>query len=138
VHEHGKYLVQQALLGLGAYVVDAGASADPESLVARAAECGADAIAISTYNGIALRYAKAAKAAMEARGLSVPVLIGGRLNQIPEDSNSGLPVDVAADIADLGITPCAGLDEMLSALQEISASPVGLAGRAPVNRASTA
>jgi hypothetical protein len=36
----------------------------------------------------------------------MPVLIGGRLNEIPEDSNSGLPVDVKADIEALGALPC--------------------------------
>lgn len=119
VHEHGKYLVEQALEGLGIAIVDAGVAVDPEALVARAAETGADAIAVSTYNGVALRYAQAVKAAMAARGLSLPVLIGGRLNEVPKDSNSGLPVDVTKDIADLGCLPCADLDEMLSALRSI-------------------
>jgi methylmalonyl-CoA mutase cobalamin-binding subunit len=120
VHEHGKYLVEQALEGLGIAIVDAGVAVDPEALVARAAETGADAIAVSTYNGVALRYAQAVKAAMAVRGLSLPVLIGGRLNEVPKDSNSGLPVDVTKDIADLGCLPCADLDEMLSALRSIS------------------
>ncbi|CDX51185.1 putative Methylmalonyl-CoA mutase domain-containing protein [Mesorhizobium plurifarium] len=119
VHEHGKYLVEQALEGLGIAIVDAGVAVDPEALVARAAETGADAIAVSTYNGVALRYAQAVKAAMAVRGLSLPVLIGGRLNEVPKDSNSGLPVDVTKDIADLGCLPCADLDEMLSALRSI-------------------
>jgi len=119
VHEHGKYLVEQALEGLGIAIADAGVAVDPEALVARAAEAGADAIAVSTYNGVALRYAQAVKAAMAARGLALPVLIGGRLNEVPKDSNSGLPVDVTKDIADLGCLPCADLDEMLSALRSI-------------------
>ncbi|RTM07510.1 MAG: hypothetical protein EKK31_11175, partial [Hyphomicrobiales bacterium] len=83
VHEHGKYLVEQALEGLGVAIADAGVAVDPEALVARAAETGADAIAVSTYNGVALRYAQAVKAAMAARGLALPVLIGGRLNEVP-------------------------------------------------------
>lgn len=119
VHEHGKYLVEQALEGLGIAIADAGVAVDPEALVARAAEAGADAIAVSTYNGVALRYAQAVKAAMAARGLALPVLIGGRLNEVPKDSNSGLPVDVTKDISDLGCLPCAGLDEMLAALRSI-------------------
>ena len=119
VHEHGKYLVEQALEGLGVAIADAGVAVDPEALVARAAETGADAIAVSTYNGVALRYAQAVKAAMAARGLALPVLIGGRLNEVPNDSNSGLPVDVTKDIADLGCLPCADLDEMLAALRSL-------------------
>lgn len=120
VHEHGKYLVEQALEGLGIAIADAGVAVDPETLVAHAAETGADAIAVSTYNGVALRYAQAVKAAMTARGLALPVLIGGRLNEVPKDSNSGLPVDVTKDIADLGCLPCADLDEMLVALRSVA------------------
>ncbi|MBZ9796872.1 hypothetical protein [Mesorhizobium sp. ES1-4] len=119
VHEHGKYLVEQALAGLGVAIADAGVAVDPEALVAHAAETGANAIAVSTYNGVALRYAQAVKAAMSARGLVLSVLIGGRLNEVPKDSNSGLPVDVTEDIAKLGCVPCADLDAMLGALRSI-------------------
>lgn len=118
VHEHGKYLVEQALEGLGLAVADAGVAVDPETLVAHAARCGADAIAISTYNGVALSYAASVVKAMAARGLSIPVLIGGRLNEIPKESNSGLPVDVSGEIAALGCRPCSDLDAMLLALRE--------------------
>ena len=119
VHEHGKYLVERALDGLGATLTDAGVAIDPETLVDRAVEAGADAIAISTYNGVALSYTKAVLAAMNARGLVVPVLVGGRLNEVPKDSNSGLPADVTEDIRALGCKPCASLDDMLEALREV-------------------
>ena len=117
VHEHGKYLVEKAFEGLGVQTVDAGVAVDPETLVARAVETGADMVAVSTYNGVALSYAKAVKAAMKAQGIDLPVLVGGRLNEVPKDSNSGLPVDVSSEIADLGCTPCHDLDGMLVALQ---------------------
>ena len=120
VHEHGKYLVEKALDGLGITVADAGVVVDPEALVDRAVEAGADAIAVSTYNGVALRYARAVKAVLAARDLDLPILVGGRLNEVPDDSNSGLPVDVTADIAALGCRPCADLDEMLAALRAIA------------------
>ncbi len=122
VHEHGKYLVEQALEGLGLSIADAGVAVDPENLVAHAAVSGADAIAISTYNGVALSYAEAVMNAMAARGLTLPVLIGGRLNEIPKDSNSGLPVDVSREIAALGCRPCTDLDAMLAALRETVAA----------------
>ena len=117
VHEHGKYLVEQALDGLGVTIADAGVAVDPETIVACAVENRADAIAISTYNGVALSYAKAVKEAMRQQGLSLPVLIGGRLNEIPKDSNSGLPVDVSSEIAGAGCMPCTDLDDMAKALR---------------------
>ena len=117
VHEHGKYLVEQALEGLGVGIVDAGVAVDPETLVACAVQNRADVIAISTYNGVALSYARAVKDAMRQQGLSLPVLIGGKLNEIPKDSNSGLPVDVTREIAAAGCLPCADLDDMAKALR---------------------
>ena len=87
VHEHGKYLVEQALEGLGIAIVDAGVAVDPEALVARAAETGADAIAVSTYNGVALRYPHAVKAAKAVRGRSMPRLLGGPRHQGPNESH---------------------------------------------------
>lgn len=119
VHEHGKYLVEQALEGLGVTTIDAGVAVDPESLVRSAIDSKANVIAVSTYNGVAFSYAKAVKAVMELHGLDIPVLIGGRLNEVPKDSNSGLPVEVSREIAELGCYPCADLDIMLAKLQEI-------------------
>ncbi|MBS7538275.1 cobalamin-dependent protein [Ancylobacter lacus] len=107
VHEHGKNLVERTLRHLGVTPLDGGTSVDADDLAAAAVAAGADVIAISTYNGIALRYAREVTEALARLGAAIPVCIGGRLNQIPEDSNSGLPVDVTREIAALGVTPCA-------------------------------
>ncbi|MFD0858514.1 cobalamin B12-binding domain-containing protein [Roseovarius aquimarinus] len=117
VHEHGAYLVRRALTGLGAEVIEAGVAVDAEVMVARALEAGADAIAVSTYNGIGLGYARRLMAELEARGARIPVIMGGKLNEIPQDSNSSLPIDVTAQIRASGVHPCAGLDDMLAALR---------------------
>jgi len=106
VHEHGKNLIERILAMSAVGVIDGGTSVDPETVVAVALAQKADFIAVSTYNGIALRYARDVLTALETAGVRMPVLIGGRLNQIPEDSNSGLPVDVKADIEALGALPC--------------------------------
>jgi len=117
VHEHGAYLVRRALEGLGATVIEAGVAINAEVMVARALETGADAIAISTYNGIGLDYARRLMAALAANGAVLPVLMGGKLNEIPQDSNSSLPVDVTAQIKATGAHPCADLDDMLAVLR---------------------
>jgi len=122
VHEHGKTLVERALAKLGVRVVDGGVSSDPETLVRRAVESGADLLAISTYNGVALGYTREVVRCLAAAGATIPVCIGGRLNQIPEESNSGLPVDVTADLRDLGVTPCLSLDDLAPVLGRLTAS----------------
>ncbi|MEQ8442654.1 MAG: cobalamin-dependent protein [Alphaproteobacteria bacterium] len=116
VHEHGAYLVRRAVEGLNAAVVDAGVAIDAEVLVERACTENADVIAVSTYNGIALSYTRAVVAELARRGLDLPVIVGGKLNQIPDSSNTDLPVDVTAEIAENGAIPCADLDDMRAAL----------------------
>lgn len=121
VHEHGKYLVERALEGLGVETLDGGVSVDPAVLVDRALAQGADVLAVSTYNGVARRYVTEVLAALQTRGATLPVLVGGKLNEVPKDSNTGLPVDVSAEIAALGAMPCAGLDDMAAALKALRA-----------------
>ena len=116
MHEYGKILLEQVMRGLDVAVVDGGVSADPASLVAKASENGADFIALSTYNGIALSYLTKLREAMEAAGLDIPVYIGGRLNQVPEGSNTSLPVDVSARLAESGAVVCSDVEAMLDRL----------------------
>ncbi|WP_455373416.1 cobalamin-dependent protein [Limibacillus halophilus] len=116
VHEYGKLLVEQSLRRAGVEALDAGVHADPDKLVRLAREGCAAAIAISTYNGVALDYLAAVRRELEAAGLTIPVFIGGKLNQIPPDSNSALPVDVTRELRGLGAEPCRSVEEMLLAL----------------------
>ena len=98
-------------------------STDPEELVAVAIDQGADFVAVSTYNGIALRYAGDVAGCLARADLDFPVCIGGRLNQVPDDTNSGLPVDVTDDIDALGLTPCASLDDLTPLLRRLAEVP---------------
>lgn len=116
VHEHGKMLIDEMLRQLGAEALDGGTSTDPGPLAALAAGLRPDAIAISTYNGVALAYFQALKAELQACGLDLPVLIGGRLNQIPEGSNSSLPMDVGDRLAAEGAVVCRAAADLLPAL----------------------
>ncbi len=116
VHEHGKLLLEYALNKLGVDVLDGGVSTDADQLAARAAECSADCIAVSTFNGIALSYVRDLKSAMADLSLSLPILVGGRLNQIPEGSNTSLPVDVSEELALEGVIVCAALEDIVPVL----------------------
>lgn len=116
VHEYGKMLLAETLRRSGIRALDAGVHAEPEALAALAVAEGASALAISTYNGVALDYLRGVKAALEVAGLSIPIFIGGKLNQIPKDSNSALPQDVSAELRGLGAIPCRRVEDMLRAL----------------------
>lgn len=118
VHEWGKLGLERAFEQLGVAVVDAGVNADPEQVVRCAREQGADFIALSTYNGIALTYARALRKAMSVARLELPVYVGGRLNQVPEGSNTSLPVDVTEKLREEGCNPCTDVEEMLHHLAD--------------------
>jgi methylmalonyl-CoA mutase cobalamin-binding subunit len=120
VHEHGKMLIDDMLRQLGAQALDGGVSTDAAALLALIDTTLPDAIAISTYNGVALGYFRALHAGLRARGLTIPVLIGGRLNQIPEGSNSSLPRDVGDDLAAEGAWVCREAADLVPALRRIA------------------
>lgn len=113
VHEHGKLVLDEVLSRAGAQLIDGGTSAEPQALAALALHEGADAIALSTYNGIALSYYNALRSHL---GKSIPVLIGGRLNQVPETSNTSLPVDVGDQLAAAGAIVCREIEDAVPAL----------------------
>ncbi|MCV6575618.1 MAG: cobalamin-dependent protein, partial [Cohaesibacter sp.] len=121
VHEHGKTLLDEIFNQCGFDVVDGGISADPDQIVAKLAEKPISAIALSTYNGVALAFSQKLQVAMREAGYNVPVLIGGRLNQIPQTSNSSLPVDVMDQLSALGYYPCKGLGDILPVLNQLLA-----------------
>ncbi|WP_143534466.1 cobalamin-dependent protein [Roseovarius albus] len=117
VHEHGKKLLDSVFAKAGFDVVDGGISSDPDHVVSLAQQNNADVIALSTYNGVALRYIKQLLAEMEQAGLDLPVLIGGRLNEIPDGSNTSLPVDVSKKLVECGVMPCTDLEGACRNLQ---------------------
>jgi methylmalonyl-CoA mutase cobalamin-binding subunit len=120
VHEHGKTLLETMCADLEVEALDGGLSVDPDDLVAAAIESGCDLLCISTYNGVALSYVRAVLEDLAAQGSSIPVLIGGRLNQIPDASNTSLPVDVADRIAELGVTVCRDAADLVPVLAKLA------------------
>ena len=102
-------------------MIDAGVSTDPDVLADKALAGGADFIALSTYNGVALDYLERLHGEMETRGLRLPVFIGGKLNQIPDDSNTSLPVDVSAELEAAGAIACGQIGDMLEHLARMAA-----------------
>ena len=116
VHEHGKLALEETLSQLGVRTIDGGVSVEAEELARLAHAQSADAIMVSTYNGVALNYFRAVKAELETLDSNIAVLIGGRLNQIPDGSNTSLPVDVTSELADEGAVVCAEIEDAVPAL----------------------
>jgi methylmalonyl-CoA mutase cobalamin-binding subunit len=120
VHEYGKLLLEAVLRRVGVEVVDAGVSVDPGEVARRAADVHATLIAISTYNGVALGYLRLLRAEMGRLGLELPVFVGGKLNQVPDEDPSSLPVDVSELLREMGAIPCRTIEQMLPALVAIA------------------
>jgi methylmalonyl-CoA mutase cobalamin-binding subunit len=113
IHEYGLYVLVSVLRDLGASVVDLGTSVDPELVIQAAAETAADAVAFSTYNGMALSVGRELRAAMQSRRLAARLFIGGRLT---EDLDGAKSVDVAPELEKLGAIPCTRVEEMVARL----------------------
>ena len=120
VHEYGKILIAEILRRLGVGLLDVGVHSEPAAMVETALAQGADMLAISTYNGVALSYLQAIKGELAARGADLPLLIGGKLNQIAKDSNSSLPVDVAGELEAAGAVVCRTPEVMLQKLLDLA------------------
>lgn len=118
VHEYGKILLEEVLKHLEFEVIDAGVSVDPDVVVKRAKESRADFIAISTYSGVAITYLQSLYHEMSQIELNLPIFIGGKLNQIPDDSKTIIPVDVTKQLRDLGAIVCFRVEDMLEKLIE--------------------
>lgn len=120
VHEYGKRLVEQVLSKLGIDAIDGGISVDPDDLVQQAIEANADVIALSTYNGIAEGYIDRLVKEIAKSEQSFEVFVGGRLNSVPDGSNTGLPVDVEKVLAAKGVVVCGCVEDMLNKLSAIA------------------
>lgn len=116
VHEYGKVLVEAVFNKVGVHVIDGGVSTDPDVVVKAALENEASFIAISTYNGVALDYIKKVRAELEDQNISLPIFVGGKLNQVNDDDHSSLPVDVSDDLRQLGVIVCISVEDLLTEL----------------------
>ena len=121
VHEHAIMIIHQLLVEAGADMINLGAETDPDQIVLEAQRSEAEAILISTHNGMALDYARRLKENMDRRKITIPVVLGGVLNQKVE--NQALPVDVCGDLKNLGFNPCPKLEGNFKTLLETSMKP---------------
>ena len=90
-----------------------GAEVNPDEIVSASKTQNAEAILISTHNGMALEYAKQLQDALNRQNVRLPVIIGGILNQ--KIASQSLPVDVTANLKKLGFypVPVRGIPEVI-------------------------
>ncbi len=119
IHEYGLFVVTEALGACGAKVVDLGTSVHSPEIAKVAVETAADAIAMSTYNGMALSLGRQLHEQLDARGVRPAVFFGGRLN---EDLDGAEAVDVRSMLRDEGIVPCDTVEEMAIGLRDVLAT----------------
>jgi len=119
VHEYGKILVESVLNKIGVLIVDGGVSSDPDVVARHAKSADADFIAISTYSGVALKYIKQLLDELNLLEYRKPIFIGGKLNQISEESSSSLPKDVTTELQTLGVFVCYRVEDLIDKLIEM-------------------
>lgn len=115
VHEHAAGALAQLLDEAGASVVYLGAERSAADVVTALSRQQTDAVLLSTHNGMALDYARQLKQLMQQEDISVPVVIGGVLNQ--KTGDQALPVPVFEELKALGMHPAAALPALGSLLE---------------------
>jgi methylmalonyl-CoA mutase cobalamin-binding domain/chain len=115
VHEFAEFLLASALGAVGTDVIDFGINRDPEDIVKAVIETDADAVVVTTHNGVARSFGQRLVSELAAaRAGSVPVFMGGVLNE--DIDGSEIPVDVRADLNATGIETPGTIDRLVDAL----------------------
>jgi methylmalonyl-CoA mutase cobalamin-binding domain/chain len=115
VHEFAELLLSSTLKAAGGDVIDFGVNRDPEDIVKVVVETDADAIVLTTHNGVARSFATTLLGELRAAGVrDRPVFMGGVLN---EDVDGGaIPVDVRGDLNRLGVQTPASIEALVDAI----------------------
>ncbi len=115
VHEFAEFLLSSTLAAVGTEVIDFGINRDPEDIVKAVIETDADAVVITTHNGVARSFGQRLMEELRSTGSAeVPVFMGGVLNEDVEGSD--IPIDVRADLNATGIETPGTIDALVDAL----------------------
>ncbi len=117
VHEHALFVLERLLEVSGAKVTNEGPERNPHEIARAVGREKAETLIVSTHNGMALDYANALLEEMEERNLTVPIFMGGVLNQKVEDHD--MPLDVEEQLKALGIRIGRDPSALLKGLIEI-------------------
>lgn len=115
VHEFGKEIVKNVLLRANANVFDLGSSVPVSEIVDTVVETESTVVLISTFNGIALSFAKELQEALDKNNLKAHIIMGGLLNENKDGSD--LPVDVTEDLRKLGVNSDNNAEELINIIK---------------------
>jgi methylmalonyl-CoA mutase cobalamin-binding domain/chain len=117
VHEFAEFLLASTLAAVGTDVIDFGINRDPEDIVKAVIETDADAVVITTHNGVARSFGQRLVGELRNAGVGeVPVFMGGVLNE--DVDGSDIPIDVRGDLNATGIETPGTIDRLIDALIE--------------------
>jgi methylmalonyl-CoA mutase cobalamin-binding domain/chain len=117
VHEFAEFLLASTLAAVGTDVIDFGINRDPEDIVKAVIETDADAVVITTHNGVARSFGQRLTGELRNAGVGeVPIFMGGVLNE--DVDGSDIPIDVRGDLNATGIETPGTIDRLIDALIE--------------------
>ena len=123
VHEFAEFLLSSTLTAVGTEVIDFGVNRDPEDIVKAVIETDADAVVITTHNGVARAFGQRLMKELDVAGAGeVAVFMGGVLNE--DVAGSDVPIDVSTDLNANGIATPGTIDRLVDALVERRAGGV--------------
>jgi len=122
VHEFAEFLLVSTLEAVGSDVVDFGINRDPEDIVKVALETNAEAVVVTTHNGVARSFATKLREELDRAGISdTQIYMGGVLNE--DIDGSEIPVDVRDDLARIGVHTPSGIEELIDEIGERGRQP---------------
>jgi methylmalonyl-CoA mutase cobalamin-binding domain/chain len=117
IHDYGKEVVKTIIAKAGATVFDLGTYVTPDELIETVLETEAKVIIISTYNGIALTYAKEVVEKIKKDDLDVKLVMGGLINENLDGGS--LAEDVTLQVKDLGVNCDNNMDLIVDIIEKI-------------------
>jgi methylmalonyl-CoA mutase cobalamin-binding domain/chain len=113
VHEFAEFLLVSTLEAVGADVTDFGINRDPEDIVKVAVETAAEAVVVTTHNGVARSFATKLSDELRKAGMAeTKIYMGGVLNE--DVDGSEIPIDVRGDLAQIGVSTPGGIEQLIS------------------------
>lgn len=117
IHSYGKEMVKSLCDSANATVFDLGTYVTPEEIVENVLETESSVVIISTYNGIALSFAREVVALLKKNDLNVKLFLGGMINE--NQDGSSLAVDVTDEVKKLGVNCDNRMETIISSVSEV-------------------